>query len=111
MSENIIENFINNLSQDRELRGNSIRWANWMSMLTLFTCKHCVEHHGQIVDISVLNNRYEVMAHPNCKCVYVPMRTKTVGTATNRGYNGADAVLFYLKRLPDYYVSKKTLIV
>ena len=53
-----------------------------------------------------MKNKQEVLAHPNCKCVYVPMRTKLVGTATNLDYNGADSVLFYLKRLPDYYISK-----
>ena len=35
------------------------------------------------------------------------MRTKTVGTATNMGYNGADAQIFYMKKLPSYYISKK----
>ena len=50
MEENKIDNFINNLLQDREISGNSSRWANWKSMLTLFTCKYCVEHHGMIVD-------------------------------------------------------------
>ncbi len=46
------------------------------------------------------------MAHPNCKCVYVPMRTKQAGTATSLGNNGVDAELFYFKRLPGYYVNK-----
>ena len=64
-------------------------------MLTLFTCKYCVEHHGMIVDISILDYKLEVDVHERCKCVYVPMRTKRVGTATNIGYNGADAQLFY----------------
>lgn len=107
MKENIIDNFINNIVQDRNLKGNSYRWANWMSMLTFFTCKFCVEQHGKIVDISVLDNKLEVEAHPRCKCVYVPMRTKTVGTATDMGYRGADAQLFYFGKLPDYYVTKE----
>ena len=107
MEENIIDNLINNLLQDRDIQGYSYRWANWKSMLTIFTCKYCVEHHGMIVDISILDNTYEVNAHERCKCVYVPMRTKTVGTATNMGYNGADAQIFYMKKLPSYYISKK----
>ena len=106
MAENIIDNFLNNLLQDRNLRGYSLKWANWMSQLTIYTCKFCIEQHGKIVDISVLDNKEEVQAHPNCKCVYVRMRTKTVGTATNMGYNGADAQLFYINKLPDYYVTK-----
>ena len=59
MEENKIDNFINNLLQDREISGNSSRWANWKSMLTLFTCKYCVEHHGMIVDISILDYKLE----------------------------------------------------
>ena len=35
------------------------------------------------------------------------MRTKKVGTATDIGYNGADAQLFYNNRLPNYYVTKE----
>ena len=35
------------------------------------------------------------------------MRTKEVGTATNRGFDGADAWLLYRNRLPDYYVTKE----
>ncbi len=107
MKENIIDKFINNIAQDKNLRGNSYRWANWMSQLTLYTCKLCVEQHGIIVDISALKGKLEVEAHPNCKCVYVPMRTKVAGTATNMGQNGADFQLFYFNILPSYYITKK----
>ena len=34
------------------------------------------------------------------------MRTKEVGTATDKGFDGADAWLLYRNRLPDYYVTK-----
>ncbi len=94
------------LFQDRDLRGNSTNWANWMSQLGLTTCKYCVKHHGTIVDISVLDDMAEVIAHPNCKCVYVPMRTKLVGTATDMGMEGADWSLFMYQKLPNNYVSK-----
>ena len=90
MEENIIDNFINNLFQNRNLVGSSTKWANWMAQLTITTCKFCVEHHGSIVDISVLDNKTEVDAHFRCKCVYVPMRVKSAGMATDMGYNGAD---------------------
>lgn len=43
MSENIIENLLNNLLQDRNLRGYSSKWANWKSQLTIYTCKFCIE--------------------------------------------------------------------
>ena len=79
-----------------------------MSQLTPTTCKFCVDQHGKIFDISILNKKNEVEAHRNCKCVYGPMRTKTVGTATDLGMEGADAYMFYYGRLPDYYIDKGT---
>lgn len=103
----MIKKLLTILFTDKNLSGNSSKWANWMSKLTIFTCKYCVEQHGKIVDISILDNQFEVLAHPNCQCVYVAMRTKTAGTATNLNYNGADAHLIYLKNLPDYYITKK----
>jgi len=103
----MINKLLTILFTDKNLSGNSSKWANWMSKLTIFTCKYCVEQHGKIVDISVLDNQFEVLAHHNCQCVYVAMRTKTAGTATNLNYNGADAHLIYLNKLPDYYITKK----
>ena len=108
MEENFIEKLINNLMQDRNLLGDSFNWANWMYKLAFNTCQYCVEQHGKIVDISVLKNKTEVNAHPNCQCEYVPMRTTQVGTATDWGMEGADAYLYHLGRLPDYYVDKQT---
>ena len=108
MEENFIETLINNLRQDKELHGNSLKWANWMSKLLPNSCRYCVEQHGKIVDVSVLENKSEVEAHSNCQCIYVPMRTKAVGTATDRGMDGADAHIAYTGHLPDYYVNKQT---
>ena len=105
MTENFIDNFINNWLQDRNLQGFSERWANWMSQLLYNTCKFCVEQHGKIVDISKLSNKTNVQAHKNCQCVYVPMRTKLVGTATDLGMQGADAYIAFYGYLPDYYVT------
>ena len=108
MSEkNIIDTAINNLLQDRELRGGSTNWANWMSKLTLFTCLLCTQQHGKIVDISMLKNKTKVNEHQNCECEYVSMRTKQVGAATDLGMEGADVYLAYFGRLPDYYVDKQ----
>ena len=59
MEENIIDNFINNLLQDRNISGNSSNWANWVSRLTIFTCQTCIENHGQIFDISILKKELE----------------------------------------------------
>ncbi len=110
MPETIIENIVNNLLQDRELRGNSTNWANWESKLTGTTCKLCEEKHGTIYDISILKYKSEIAAHQKCKCEYVPMRTLKVGTSTDLGENGADAYLVKYRKLPDYYIDKKSAI-
>jgi len=93
-------------SIDRDLRGDSTRWANWMSRLAINTCKYCVDHHGDIVDISYVIDKVNVLTHVCCNCKYVPMRTLKAGTATSMGHNGADAYLMYFNKLPDYYISK-----
>ncbi len=103
----MIKTVLENLFQDRDLGGNSEKWANWKSVLGLTTCLYCAEQHGKIVDIAILENKQEVNAHKNCKCIYVPMRTKEAGTATTSGEDGADVYLLYFHILPDYYVNKK----
>ena len=108
MEENFILKLINNLKQDRELWGDSANWANWMSALLPSSCQYCIEKHGKIFDISVLDYNLEADAHLNCQCEYVPMRTKQVGTVTDWGMEGADAYITYLGRLPDYYITKET---
>ena len=107
MEENFIVSLINSLMPDRDLRGNSVNLANWMSVLLPNTCRTCVENHGRIVDIAILNSKEEVEAHRNCQCLYVPMRTKLVGFVTDLGYEGADVYLKDFGILPSYYISKK----
>ena len=57
MKENKIEDLLNNILQDKNLRGDSFIWANWMSQLTITTCQFCVEQHGKIFAISILENK------------------------------------------------------
>ena len=91
--------------QDREIRGNSINWKNWMSALTATTCRDCASMHGTIYPIDVNESLY-VPAHINGKCEIVQMRTKEVGTATEDGVLGADMYLMYEQALPDSYITK-----
>ena len=100
---------IDNLFQNRNLRGSSSKWANWMSRLSVTSCQYCVENHGKIVDIVVLGDRetLKINAHLHCYCIFVPMRTKKAGTATKLGANGADVSLAYFQKLPGYYVTKE----
>ena len=104
----MISNFIDTILQDKLLSGNSERFANWMSQLAINTCRICFDQHGKIVDISYVEDKYHVNAHEKCKCIYVPMRTKTVGTATDLWDNGADKYLWIYGILPNYYVDKNT---
>ena len=107
MGEKMIKEILYDILQDKKLQGNSSNWANWMSQLSIRTCRPCVEFHGTIVSLDVVGNKYEVEAHPNCECVYVPMRTKSAGTATNKGMDGVDVYLMIYQQLPNDYVTKK----
>ena len=102
----MLQKVTSTLTQNRKIAGNSTHWANWMSALALNTCKLCRNNHGKIVKIR-REDAQEVNAHPNCQCIYVPMRTRVAGTATAMGTNGADICLLWFKKLPAYYVLKK----
>ena len=92
---------------DLYLEGNSERWKNWQAMyLNATTCQDCRGEHGKIL---IFDKQY-LPLHLSCRCSSVPMRTKEVGTATERGFDGADAWLLYRNRLPDYYVTKEEAI-
>ncbi len=106
---NKLDLFIKDIKQDREIGGDSTKWANWQSKLTIVTCQYCSEQHGKIFDISDLKGNLYVYAHPYCACTYVPMRTKIVGTSTDKKLDGADFYLMFWGALPEYYVDKKTL--
>ena len=95
------------IDQDRELNGDSRIWANWMSELSPTSCRNCVKQHGKIFEISVVYYTFWVNDHPNCNCIYVPMRTKRVGSVTNAGSRGVDVILFYGGQLPDFYIGKR----
>ena len=89
---------------DLFLRGNSKNYKNWQSTyLGLTTCKECRGKHGKIYDFDEDSYQPE---HERCRCMIIPMRTKQVGIATEKGFNGADAWLMYQGKLPDYYVTK-----
>lgn len=98
---------MNHIDQDRALSGDSRKWANWESALLLTSCRPCVEKHGTVVPIQMAETKIQVSAHSNCYCVYVPMRTKAAGSATDMGPAGADAFLAYTGALPEYYIQKR----
>jgi hypothetical protein len=90
------------------LEGDSKHWKNWQAIyLDIKTCEDCRKNHGKIYNFNEKRYRPE---HERCRCTIVPMRTKEVGSATDRGFDGADAWLMYRNRLPDYYVTKEEAI-
>ena len=90
---------------DPYLHGNSKRWKNWQSNYKEpKTCISCENRHGQIYPYHATLYEPE---HLHCRCKVVPMRTKKIGTATEAGWDGADAWLMYRGKLPDNYITKK----
>lgn len=90
---------------DRIIIGDSTNWKNWVSVLSLTTCQPCAEKHGTIYEVNEIPP--DLPMHFFCKCYLAPMRTRTAGTATTMGLNGADAFLVYTGKLPGYYVTKE----
>lgn len=90
---------------DPYLSGDSTKWKNWQSNYKEpKTCIKCENRHGQIYPYHA--TLYD-LEHLHCRCKVVPMRTKKVGTATEAGWDGADAWLMYRGRLPDNYITKE----
>ena len=90
---------------DLFLHGDSITFKNWQSAyIDIKTCEECRKKNGKIYDFNAKSYQPE---HDRCRCSVIPMRTKQVGTATSKGFDGADAWLMYRNRLPDYYVTKE----
>ena len=90
---------------DLYLEGNSGHWKNWQAIyLDIKTCQNCRRKHGKIYDFNAERHQPE---HDNCRCSILPMRTKEVGAATDRGFDGADVWLLYRNSLPNYYVTKE----
>ena len=93
------------ITPDLYLQGDSENWKNWQAMyIDVKTCASCRTNHGKIYGFNAKRYQGE---HENCRCFIVPMRTKEVGSATEKGFDGADAWLMYRNRLPDYYVMKE----
>ena len=93
-------------SMDKYIEGDSLNWKNWMSVLSITSCKDCKDNHGKIYGIQEMPIDH-IPRHLRCVCRIVQMRTKSAGTATNKGINGADWYLAYYGFLPDEYISKK----
>ena len=90
---------------DENIYGDSETYKNWMSMLSLTTCRDCKKLHGTIY--LMYEPPYETNLHMYCKCILVPMRTKKLGHVTEDRWNGADVYIACLGKLPDNYLTQK----
>jgi hypothetical protein len=92
---------------DLILSGDSKNFKNWQATyLAPTTCQECRENHGKIFPFDVVVSDY-IPVHENGRCKILPMRTKEVGTSSDRGFDGADAWVMYRGKLPDYYITKE----
>ena len=92
---------------DLILSGDSKNFKNWQATyLAPTTCQECRENHGKIFPFDVVVSDY-ILVHENGRCKILPMRTKEVGTSSDRGFDGADAWVMYRGKLPDYYITKE----
>ena len=85
---------------DKKISGNSKNWKNVVSVFKSNTCKPCKEKHGMIFSY----NAIFIGWHHRCQCYLARMRTKKVGTATNKGLSGVDSLIMYTGKLPDNYI-------
>ncbi len=93
------------ITPNLQLQGNSTNLKNWQALyIDVKTCEDCRKKHGKIYPFETNASLPE---HEFCRCKIIPMRIKHVGTATEKGFDGADAWLMYRGRLPDYYVTKE----
>ncbi len=58
--------------QDRKIKGESINWKNWMSVLSPTTCTECAKKHGTIFPFNV-DEKAHIPLHLNGKCRIVPI--------------------------------------
>lgn len=87
--------------------GLSKRWKHWISTKLPNTCSDCIELHGKIYSTAayeLLNEKPPL--HPNCHCHFEPLETTAPGTISRRGTEGPDWYLYFLHRLPEYYITK-----
>lgn len=89
---------------DRQIKGNSRRWKNWMCKFLPTTCVNCMEKHGTVYP----HETAFVPLHLHCYCSLVPMRCKQAGKATKAKDAGVDLFLKYTGTLPTNYITKES---
>lgn len=84
----------------------SKRFLTWKAKLDLKTCPICRGLHGKIYGVDEWIEP-EPPLHYKCRCAIKSLEALIAGTATNKGFDGADWWLKKYGRLPDYYITEE----
>lgn len=87
----------------------STNYKHWVSTEDTKRCSVCLLYHGKIWYV-LQKPDPEPPLHFRCRCRIEAMRSVKAGTATIKGFRGADWMLKYRDKLPDYYISKEDAI-
>ncbi len=87
----------------------SEKWKMWKAILDFTTCLNCRKEYGKIYEINEIVYPSPPL-HPKCRCIIERLKVLLVGTATNKGFNGADWYLKNFKKLPNYYITAEQAI-
>lgn len=83
----------------------SSSFKNWVAVMDPKTCIECKTLNGKIY--TWYETPYpEPPLHQRGRCEIVPMKALYAGTATEKGYDGADWWLDRYACLPNYYITK-----
>lgn len=82
----------------------SENYKYWRTILDSKKCINCKKNHGKIYLMNETPNPSPPL-HLFCRCIIEKLNALYAGTATNKGYEGADMWLKEYKNLPDYYLS------
>ena len=81
----------------------SVTYKHWVGIDDGRWCLQCEKNHGKIWYISQTPVPKPPI-HPKCRCAIELMQSIKAGTATINGEDGADWMLKYVRKLPEYYV-------
>lgn len=82
----------------------SSNYIHFISIKDWRRCVECKENHGKIYSITECPDPKPPL-HINCRCTITEMQSISAGTATIKGFDGADFALKYTNKLPDYYIT------
>lgn len=102
--DDIIES-INNLFADFTTDyEKSTKWKEYHLGATISHCIVCLKRNNKIYS---LDNVPKIPEHDNCACYLDWLRKVSLGSATKKGFQGADYYITTHGKLPNYYITKE----